>query len=220
MKLREVIHLIQYVCASGKASKILLAGMPGLLFLKAKGINLGEKTEAEFQTAGGEEFLPLAKELWKNYLEIIATPVDVAVDAEGMSIEQSSMTQTQASLVLKRKEYSVMDLPVNHAIRDIGTKTAKNYSDTIKCAEAVFAKGAAGNFEKHDFILGTNEMCKALTETNAFTVMGGGSLSTAFKEFNLDQTKISHVSLSGGALLDALSGKKLPGIEALRQKQS
>ncbi len=203
VKLKEVLGIIRSMCKNGKASKILLAGMPAFLFLKAKGINLGEKTEGELQTAGGEEFLQMAKELWKSYFEIIATPVDVAVDAEG-----------------KRKEYSVLDLPVNSTIQDIGSKTAKNYAEIVKKAQTVFAKGVPGEFEKHDFALGTKEICKALTETKAFTVLGGGSLSTAFETFNFDKTKISHVSLSGGALLEALSGKKLPGVEALRQPQT
>lgn len=200
LKLKEVLSIISSMCKSGKAQKILLAGMPALLFLKAKGINLGEKSEEVFASHGGEEFLPLAKELWKNYSEIIATPVDVAVDVDG-----------------KRKEYGVLDLPVNYTILDIGTKTAKKYAEIIKSVETVFAKGVPGEFEKHEFSLGTRELCKALTETNVFTIVGGGSLSTAFEEFKLDKTKISHVSLSGGALLEALSGKKLPGVEALRQ---
>ncbi|MDP3742689.1 MAG: phosphoglycerate kinase [Candidatus Micrarchaeota archaeon] len=202
MKLKEVLDIISAMCKHGKASKILLAGMPALLFLKAKGLNLGEKNEEIFTSHNGEEFLSLAKELWKNYLEIIATPVDVAVDID-----------------TKRKEYSVLDLPLNYIIRDIGVKTIKNYAEIIKSAKTVFAKGVPGEFEKREFSLGTKELGKALTETKAFTVMGGGAWSTAFKEFNLDQTKISHVSLSGGALLEALSGKKLPGVEALRQKQ-
>ncbi|MFH1247503.1 MAG: phosphoglycerate kinase, partial [Candidatus Micrarchaeota archaeon] len=200
VKLKEVMHLVEHVCRNGKAAKLLLTGMPGLLFLKAKGINLGEKTQEEFTALGGEEFLPLAKELWKNYSEIIATPVDVAVDVDG-----------------KRKEYGVLDLPVNNAIRDIGKKTINNYVEIIKSSSAVFIKGVPGEFEKQEFSLSTQEICKALTECKGFTVVGGGSLATAFTHFNLDINKISCVSLSGGALLEELSWKKFPGIEALRQ---
>lgn len=200
VKLKEVVDIISTMCKNNQAEKILACGLTGLLFLKAKGLNLGEKTEEMFAARGGEEFLPLAKELWKNYPEIIATPVDVAVDVDG-----------------RRKEYGVLDLPVNYLICDIGSKTVKQYAEILKNAGTVFAKGVPGEFEKSDFALATKELGKALAESKAFTVMGGGSLSTTFEQFNLDKTKISHISLSGGALLEALSGKKLPGVEALRQ---
>ncbi len=198
VKFKEVFSIISTMCKNGKASKILLAGMPALLFLKAKGLNLGEENEEIFTAHSGEEFLQLAKELWKQYSDVIFTPVDLAVDIER-----------------KRKEYSVVDLPVNYVIRDVGTKTVKNYAEIVKNAATVFAKGVPGEFEKPEFALSTKELGKALTESKGFTVVAGGAWSTAFEQFELDKKKISHVSLSGGALLEALSGKKLQGVEVL-----
>ncbi len=201
VKFKEVISLVSYLCKTGKAKKILLGGAAALLFLRAKGIALGNATEDKLAELDAAEFISQAKELMKNYGDVIATPVDIAANLDG-----------------KRKEYSVVDLPVSSEILDIGTKTAAGYCEFIRGADVVFAKGSSGEFEKREFSLSTREVCKALTETKAFTVLGGGSLLTAFDQFKLDKTKLSHISLSGGALLESLSGKKLPGVEALSQK--
>ncbi len=202
VKFKEAMHLAQALCKNGKAKKVLTCGAFSLLFLKAKSIALGEKTEEKLEALATGEFLPAAKQLLNSFPDVVATPIDVALDFEG-----------------KRKEYGVLDLPVNKLILDLGQKTVANYAGIVKNAEVVFAKGAPGEFEKREFSLSSRELGKALTEAKGFTVLGGGSWSTIFNQFKLDEKKISHVSLSGGALLDFLSGNKLPGIEALRQKR-
>ncbi|MBI4406387.1 phosphoglycerate kinase [Candidatus Micrarchaeota archaeon] len=196
LKVREVMNLANSLCKNEKAEAILLAGLPGLLFLKAKGMHLGEANAPLLETVA--EFLPLASELLKRHGHLFATPVDLAVDIDE-----------------KRKEYLVTDFPVNYVIHDIGLKTAQRYGEVVKNAGAVFAKGVPGEFEKPGFSLGTIQLGETLTHAKGFTVIGGGAWSTAFQQLGLDATKLSHVSLSGGALLEALAGKKLPGIEAL-----
>ncbi|MFH0712946.1 MAG: phosphoglycerate kinase [Candidatus Micrarchaeota archaeon] len=198
VKLKENLELITGVCKRHKAKKILLCGELGLLFLKAKGVALGEPTEQRLTELGADKFLDIAKTLLL-YSEIISTPVDVAANADG-----------------KRREYSVVDLPVNYPFEDIGSKTIANYCQIVKNTETVFARGVPGQFENEQFAKGSIELGKALTDSRAFTIVAGGSWSTVFNEFKLEQRKISHVSLSGGAFLEYISGKTLPGIEALK----
>ncbi len=203
VKFKEVLDLTEAVCKNGKAKKILFTGASALLFLKAKGLALGEPTEIKLEKLDANNYIDRAKALLKHYSDVITTPVDLAVDQD-----------------TKRKEYATVDLPVNYLILDIGMKTISNYCQLITSAETVFAKGAPGNFEKREFSHSTRELCTALADSKAFTVLGGGSLLTAFEAFKIDKTRISHISLSGGALLEALAGKSLPGVEALEQHQS
>ncbi len=196
LKVKEVMTLVNSLCKNEMAEAILLAGLPGLLFLKAKRIDLGEANNPLLEEV--EDFLPIASELLKKHSHVFSTPVDLAVDIDG-----------------QRKEYLVTDFPVNYVIRDIGLKTSQRYAEAIKNAAAVFAKGVPGEFEKPGFSTGTQQLGEALTEAKGFTVVAGGAWSTAFEQFKLDKSKLSHVSLSGGALLEALAGKTLPGVEAL-----
>ncbi len=201
VKLKEVVTLVTYLCENNAAEKILLSGLPGLLFLKAKGLNLGEVNEKWLFDAGAEAYFERAKELYTKNPSFIATPSDLAVEIDG-----------------KRKEYFVTDFPINFLIKDIGSKTIVAYCNAVKHAKAVFVKGVPGEFEKQEFSLATREIGVALTDAGAFTVLGGGAWLTSFEQFSLNASKISHVSLAGGALLDALSGKKLPALEALLSK--
>ncbi len=99
-------------------------------------------------------------------------------------------------------------------IYDIGTKTLEHYSKTIASAGTVFMSGPAGFFEKPDFQFGTKSMLEAISESMATSIISGGHLTSALKQYNLSE-KVSHISTAGGALVRYLTGQKLPMIKCL-----
>ncbi|MFA5624146.1 MAG: phosphoglycerate kinase [Bradymonadales bacterium] len=98
---------------------------------------------------------------------------------------------------------------------DIGEKTSKLYGDIVRKAKSVFWNGPMGVFENERYAQGTKDVAKAMTESKGTTVVGGGDSAAAIREFGLDD-KVTHVSTGGGASLELVEGKKLPGIEILR----
>ena len=83
-------------------------------------------------------------------------------------------------------------------------------------AKSIFMKGTAGDCSKKQFSHGTYEILKAIEKSKAFSLIGGGSLSEATRELRINKKKLGYISLSGGALIEYISGKKLPGLEVLR----
>ena len=116
----------------------------------------------------------------------------------------------------KRKEIKIKDLPTNYELSDIGSETIKEYSSIIKNSKSIFFKGAAGQYEKNQFSKGTRDILKAIEKSKAFSVVSGGSANNAIKRFKINKNKINYISLSGGALIHFIAGKKLPGLEAIK----
>lgn len=173
-------------------NKTLSTGKLSLLVLMAYGYKLGKDDERM------KEDKKLISQIKKN-LKHIKGPVDLAINFNG-----------------ERKEIDIEDLPVNHEIWDIGKDTIKEYKKEIKKAEVIFFKGSPGLFQEKGFGLGTEEILKAIAKSKAFSVIAGGQSSDAIKMFNINRKKFNYVSLSGGALVSYLAGKKLPGLEALK----
>ena len=117
----------------------------------------------------------------------------------------------------KRKEFSISEFPSKYEVFDIGEKTIALYKEIIKRSDAVFMKGTAGYCEEAKFCKGTKELLKQIAKHKGTAILGGGHLSTALKKFKINKKQFSHVSLSGGALVWYLAGKKLPGLEVLRK---
>jgi len=172
--------------------KILTTGTLSLLALKARGYKLGK------QDTVLREHKKLIPKI-RTYLRGTKTPVDLAISVND-----------------HRKEISVNDLPTKSLILDIGKKTIKDYKTDIRKAKAVFFKGAAGYCESPEFCLGTKELLKTISSSSAFGVIAGGHSSSYMKKFRINNKKFGYVSLSGGALVHYLSGKKLPGLEVLK----
>jgi phosphoglycerate kinase len=98
---------------------------------------------------------------------------------------------------------------------DIGPKTAQAYREEILSAGSVFWNGPMGAFELEPFAPGTRTVAEAVAETNATTVVGGGDSAAALQQFGLGD-QVTHLSTGGGASLELIEGKTLPGVEVLR----
>ena len=109
------------------------------------------------------------------------------------------------------------DMPDGWMGMDIGPKIIELYAEEIKKAGTVVWNGPMGVFEFADFQDGTKAVAQAMAESNAVTVVGGGDSAAAVKEFGFED-KITHISTGGGASLEFLEGKELPGVAALEDK--
>ncbi|MEM7825320.1 MAG: phosphoglycerate kinase [Candidatus Aenigmatarchaeota archaeon] len=182
----------------GSIEKVLTCGTVGEIFLAAKGYDLGKETKEFFAKKGFDKLIDQAKELLKKYELEIEFPVDVAFEENG-----------------NRKEIPVEKLPTENLLQDIGTETAKKYGEIIKKARSVVVKGPAGVYEKQGFEVGTKLILEAIANSKAFSLIGGGDTLVAIEKLGLDKSKFSYISLGGGALITSLSGKGMPGVEAL-----
>ncbi|MEM2960799.1 MAG: phosphoglycerate kinase, partial [Candidatus Bathyarchaeia archaeon] len=197
-KPKESFNVARHVLSNEIADNVLTGGLVANVFLKAKGIELGEVNESLLEQKGFVQFLSGAKEMMKNFPERIITPVDLAVDVQG-----------------RRNEIMIEDLPTNYYIKDIGKKTVELYSHLLMQAKSIVVNGPLGVYEEDEFSYGTKEVLHTLTKTKAFSIVGGGHSLAAVYKFGYEK-KLPYVSTAGGALISYLSGEVLPGIEALK----
>jgi len=193
LKLDDYYGILDRYTGNKEVDYILTTGAVCLIGTLAKGIKLGKE----------EEFLE-KKDLIKQvpklraYLDKIELPVDFAIDING-----------------KRKDISIKKLPSDYLILDIGIKTLKQYIKIIKKSKTIFIKGSSGNYEKPGFEKGTKVLLEEISKNKGFSLVGGGDTTTAIQKYKIKNLK--NISLSGGALLEYLAGKPLPGIEVLKK---
>ncbi|WP_311486188.1 phosphoglycerate kinase [uncultured Anaerococcus sp.] len=183
-----------------KVDTILIGGGMAYTFLKAMGKEIGKSLLEEDKMDLSLELIEKAK---ANGVEILL-PVDVVIADK---IEAGVATEI----------VDIDNIPVDKEALDIGPKTAKLFADKIKEAKTVVWNGPMGVFEIKEFSNGTNEVAKALAESDAVTIVGGGDSALAIEMAGL-KDKITHVSTGGGASLEFLEGKELPGITAIEDK--
>ncbi|WP_073997627.1 phosphoglycerate kinase [Anaerococcus urinomassiliensis] len=183
-----------------KVDTILIGGGMAYTFLKAQGKEIGKSLLEEDKMDLSLNLLERAKE---NGVEILL-PVDVVIADE----------------IAPGVETQIVDIdriPADKEALDIGPKTAELFAEKIKAAKTVVWNGPMGVFEIKEFSNGTNEVAKALSEADATTIVGGGDSALAIEMAGL-KDKITHVSTGGGASLEFLEGKDLPGISAIEDK--
>lgn len=197
-KVSDKIGVIQNLIH--KVDSIIIGGGMAYTFLKAKGIEIGKSLLEE-------DKLDLAKELMKeaedNHVNLLL-PVDAVVAdefAEGQDIETVSIDR----------------IPADRMALDIGEKSLEQFRDLILQAKTVVWNGPMGVFEIEDFAQGTKGIAKALSESSAVTIVGGGDSALAVERAGYKE-KITHVSTGGGASLEFLEGKDLPGIAAIEDR--
>jgi len=187
---------------------IIVGGGMSYTFLKAKGYEIGKSIHAE-DPAEYENQINFAKEAMeeakRKNINFI-TPIDVVVakmDSEGN--------------ITDKKTVGADSIPADYEGFDMGEKTLKLYEKEISSAKTIFWNGPVGFFENAEFDNGTKRVANAIANSGVKTVVGGGDTIAALKKFGLND-KISHVSSGGGASLELLEGKLLPGIAALLDK--
>ncbi|MER8185306.1 phosphoglycerate kinase [Kitasatospora sp. NPDC094015] len=188
----------------GKADRILIGGGMAYTFLAALGHEVGISLLQKDQIPVVLEYLERAKQ---NGVEFVL-PVDIAVSASFPD------TKTLAPVT----DFEVVDadkIPADKEGLDIGPKTRELFAAKLADAKTVFWNGPVGVFEHPTFAEGTKAVAQALLDSDAFTVVGGGDSAAAVRILGFDETKFGHISTGGGASLEYLEGKTLPGLAAL-----
>lgn len=198
-KISDAFGMMKQVLQNGTADKILACGITGEIMLLAQGISLGSKKEAFIKDRSLDAFIAPAKEYLCDYKDKIVVPLDLAYEKDG-----------------KRCELSVEDLPAEEMFMDIGSKTIQAFRKVIEGAGTIFVNGPAGVYENRLFENGTKEIWKAIAGAKGYSVIGGGDTVSAAARF-IDTDQINYVCTAGGAMVQFLSGKKLPLIEAMRK---
>ena len=189
-----------------RVDNFLLGGVVGELFLRAVGHDVGyDADENDLYESQWRANRDAIHRLIERQPGGLVLPTDVAYADENNERAEVTVAELQGS----DRDY-----------RDIGTDTAARYADIAAGSAAVFVKGALGVFEDERFSIGTVRLLKALAESDCFSVVGGGDTSRAIDLYDLDEQAFSHVSIAGGAYINALTGAPLPGVEALKRAQS
>ncbi|MDQ0150503.1 phosphoglycerate kinase [Eubacterium multiforme] len=179
-----------------KVDTLIIGGGMAYTFLKAQGYEVGTSLVEEDRVEYAKEMIEKAKAKGVNFL----LPVDHRVATEFKDVE-ATITEDQ-------------NIPAGSMGLDIGPKTEKIYADAIKDAKTVIWNGPMGVFEFENFNKGTIAVAKAMADSAATTIIGGGDSAAAVNILGFGD-KMTHISTGGGASLEFLEGKVLPGIDAL-----
>ncbi|MFF9751788.1 phosphoglycerate kinase [Streptomyces sp. NPDC014344] len=187
----------------GKADRILIGGGMAYTFLKAKGYEVGSSLLQEDQIPAVQEYLERAE---KNGVELVL-PVDTLVAGE--------FPDMRAKAPGNPENVAADAIPAGKMGLDIGPETRKLYASKLADAATVFWNGPMGVFEHPDYAEGTKTVAQALLDSPGFTVVGGGDSAAAVRTLGFDEQAFGHISTGGGASLEYLEGKTLPGLAAL-----
>ncbi|MDH6610840.1 phosphoglycerate kinase [Streptomyces sp. SAI-208] len=187
----------------GRADRILIGGGMAFTFLKAKGHEVGASLLQEDQIPAVQEYIERAE---KTGVELVL-PVDAVVAPAFPDLK----TKAPADATTVAADA----IPADRMGLDIGPASGKLYASKITDAATVFWNGPMGVFEHPEFAEGTKAVAQALLDSSAFTVVGGGDSAAAVRILGFDENAFGHISTGGGASLEYLEGKTLPGLAAL-----
>ncbi len=197
-KLNVISNLLE------KCDTLIIGGGMAYTFLKAKGYEIGKSLLDETKIDYCAEMIKKAEANGKQLL----LPIDTVVTSEFPNpIDAEIATEVVASDAI----------PADKMGMDIGPKTIALYSDAVKSAKTVVWNGPMGVFENPILAAGTKAVAAALAETDAITVIGGGDSAAAVNQMGFGD-KMSHISTGGGASLEFLEGKELPGVAAANDR--
>ena len=197
-KLNVISNLLE------KCDTLIIGGGMAFTFTKAQGYEIGSSLCDETKLDYCKEMIAKAEQLGKNLLlpvDAVITdhfpdPIDGPIDTEVVDIDK---------------------IPAGKMGMDIGPKTAELYAEPVKSAKTVVWNGPMGVFENPTLAAGTKAVAKALADTDATTIIGGGDSAAAVNQLGYGD-KMSHISTGGGASLEFLEGKELPGVAAADDK--
>jgi phosphoglycerate kinase len=198
-KISDKVSMLENIL--GRVDCLMIGGGMAATFLKAQSLEIGKSLVETDMLGTATELMKKAADKGAN----IYLPVDVVV-ADDIS-DSARMVET----------VSIRNVAPDMKIADIGPETVKLFQKQLSSSKTVFWNGPMGVYEVSRFAAGTKEMAETLAKINASTVIGGGSTADVVNELGLAD-KMYFVSTGGGASLRFLSGKTLPGVEALRRK--
>ena len=197
-KLNVISNLLE------KCDTLIIGGGMAFTFLKAKGYEVGNSLVDDTKIDYCKEMMDKAEKLGKKLL----LPIDTTVaDSFPNPIDAEIAVEVVSSDAI----------PADKEGLDIGTKTAELYADAVKSAKTVVWNGPMGVFENPILAKGTIAVAKSLAETDATTIIGGGDSAAAVNQLGFGD-KMTHISTGGGASLEFLEGKELPGVAAANDK--
>lgn len=198
-KVKDKIGVIENLLE--KVDNLIIGGGLAYTFVKALGHEVGQSLLEEDKIDLAKSYMEKAKEKGVKFY----MPVDVTV-ADDFSNDANIKT------------VSIEEIPADWEALDIGPKTREIYADVIKSSKLVIWNGPMGVFELDAFAKGTKAVAEALAESqDTYSVIGGGDSAAAVEKFDL-ANKMSHISTGGGASLEFMEGKELPGVVALNDK--
>lgn len=183
-----------------KVDNLLIGGGLAYTFVKAQGYDVGNSLLEEDKIDLAKEFMQKAKDRGVNFY----LPKDVIV-ADDFSAEADT------------KIVAIDEIPSDWEALDIGPETREEYAKVIAESNLIVWNGPMGVFEMNPFAGGTRAVAKALAETEGYSVIGGGDSAAAIEQFGFSED-VDHVSTGGGASLEFMEGKVLPGVDALDAK--
>jgi len=207
-KVSDKINVIENLL--GKVDAIIIGGAMAYTFLKAQGYKTGKSLVEEDKLDLAKSLLKKAEDKGVNFLLPIDHVIATAVDFEKKEVPQGATVKNTDGLDIEDGFMGV----------DAGPKSIEKFSEIVKSAKTIVWNGPLGIFEVPEFSKGTVEIAKLVataTDNGAISVVGGGDSVSAVKKAGVDK-RISHVSTGGGASLEFLEGKDLPGIAALPSK--
>ncbi len=181
-----------------KADRLLIGGGMAYTFLRAQGYEVGKSLLEEDQIENAKAYLEKAKQ---KGVEILL-PTDNVTAAEFKADAPASVHPANA-------------MPAQEMGLDIGPQTAERYAQAIADSKTIVWNGPMGVFEFEAFAKGTRAVAQAMQDACGFTIVGGGDSAAAVRTLGYDETKFNHISTGGGASLEFLEGKTLPGIAVL-----
>ena len=197
-KLNVISNLLE------KCDTLIIGGGMAFTFLKAKGYEVGKSLVDDTKIDYCKEMMEKAEKLGKKLL----LPVDTTIAA---GFPDPIDAEIEVEVVPSDA------IPADKEGIDIGTKTAELYADAVKSAKTVVWNGPMGVFENPILAKGTIAVAKSLAETDATTIIGGGDSAAAVNQLGFGD-KMTHISTGGGASLEFLEGKELPGVAAANDK--
>ncbi|MFE3906794.1 phosphoglycerate kinase [Streptomyces sp. NPDC059153] len=196
-KLGVIDHLLE------RADRILIGGGMAYTFLKAQGHEVGSSLLQEDQIPAVLEYLKRAEDKGVEFV----LPVDVVVSEQFPDLKAKTPTE--------HRTVSADAIPAGFMGLDNGPETNKLYASKLADAVTVFWNGPMGVFEHPDYAEGTRAVAQALVDSEGFSVVGGGDSAAAVRILGFDENAFGHISTGGGASLEYLEGKTLPGLAAL-----
>ncbi|MFD5113261.1 phosphoglycerate kinase [Streptomyces sp. NPDC058391] len=196
-KLGVIDHLLE------KADRILIGGGMVFTFLKAQGHETGSSLLQEDQIPAVQDYLKRAKARGVEFV----LPVDVLVAPEFPDLKTKAPAHPTT--------VAADAIPAGQMGLDIGPETGRLYASKLADAATVFWNGPMGVFEHPDYAEGTKAVAQALVDSPGFSVVGGGDTAAAVRILGFDEKAFGHISTGGGASLEYLEGKTLPGLAAL-----